>query len=444
MKIKNTVLTKFSRGTTAVVICGFLLLHALCNQGFGQEIKKMPRMLAPGVMKTIKPDLKFQETFTNGEIVEVTSLGAEFDWAKLRFPTKVYAKNTPVTCLEFQFKLPRIIEVDLPTTDGQFTKTPVWYIIYCVTNKKWSAEDAKKLDGLQVNLMTSSDLEQLATDVEFGSTLLVDEFELGPDEFTPGRFNAKVGESSITFVPQFILASESLLFPKTQQYVVPEQVIPLALPTIIQQEDPNRAYETTVSMADRKIEPGETVWGIAMWKDIDPEVKDFTIYVSGLSSAYLWSIDKDRHQPGVIGSGYSMSRKTLKLNFWIPGSADHLLNREIQYGTITVAKNRFNDDEPYRLKWRAIAGRLADFGTRLQDDAQYLAAWQVIDERLRGFASQRFIDDPYRTKSRAIVELLGELGGQLEMDAQYRAEWLSVAKPLKDLFPPVDYEWVYR
>ena len=350
MKIKNTVPTSLVQGTIAVVFCAFFLHTTLCLQGFGQEIRKMPRLLAPGVMKTIQPDFKFYETFTEGEIVEVTALGPEYHWAKLRFPTKEYTKDNPVTCLEFQFKIPRIIEVDLPTKDSQIVKTPVWYIIYSVTNKKWAAEESQKLDALQVNLSSGNELEPLDANLDFGSTLLVEEFEPGPDEFTPGRFNAKAGESTIEFVPQFIFASESLLFPKTKQYVVPEQVIPLALPAIIQQEDANRTFETTVSMADRKIEPGETAWGVAMWKDIDPNVKDFSIYISGLSNAYHWEIDKEKHQPGVVGSGYSMSRKTLKLNFWAPGAADHLLSKEIQYGN-RLAGRKADEKPPVDFEW---------------------------------------------------------------------------------------------
>lgn len=351
MKIKSTTLPEIFRVATAIVLCAFLLVQVLCRHGMAQEIRRMPRVLAPGVMKTITPDFKFQETFTNGEIVEVTSLGAEYEWAKLRFPTNEYAKDNPVTCLEFRFKVPRIIEVELPSIDGQMTKTPVWYIVYSVTNKKWAVEDAQKLDALQVNLMSGNDVEKLDTDMEFGSTLLVEEFELGPDEFTPGRFNATVGDSTIVFLPQFIFASESLLFPKPKQYVVPEQVLPLALPAIMQQEDPNRSYETTVSMADRTIEPGETVWGIAMWKGIDPDVKDFSIYISGLTNAYHWSVDKDKHMPGVVGSGYTMTRKTLKLNFWAPGAADHLLNKEIQYGSRAVATRKVDEKPPVDFEW---------------------------------------------------------------------------------------------
>ena len=307
----------------------------------------MPRLLAPGVMKTVKPHFEYDETFTDGEIVEVTSLGAEFDWAKIRFPTQKYTKDYPVTCLEFQFKIPRIIEMDLPTQNGKIVKTPIWYMIYNVTNKPWAEEDATKAEAIQVDLRSSNDLNQLDANVEIGSTLFVE--ETGTDS---GCFNFKAGESTIVFTPRFIFASESLLFPKPKHYVVPEQMIPLALPAIIQQEDPNRTFENTVSMSDRNIEPGETVWGIALWKDIDPEVKDFSIYISGLSSAYRWSIDKEDHKPGVIGSGYSMSRKTLRLNFWAPGAADHLLNKEIQYGVRpTSASPKADEPPPVDFEW---------------------------------------------------------------------------------------------
>jgi len=133
--------------------------------------------------------------------------------------------------------------------------------------------------------------------------------------------------------------------------VVPESVIPLALPAIIQQEDPNRTFETSVSMSDRQIKPGEKVWGIAMWKDIDPDVKDFSIFVSGLSNACRWSIDKNKHQPGIVGSGYTMDRKTLKLNFWAPGAADHLLDKEIQYGVRRARLQKANEQPPVDFEW---------------------------------------------------------------------------------------------
>lgn len=344
MKIKEAVFSNPARMIAAVVVCAFLVADGLCAKVYSQyDAKQTPRLLAPGVMKTIKPDIRFDETFADKEIVELTSLGQEYDWAKLRFPTKNYADDTPTTCLEFQFKVPRIIEIELPTSEGRIEKTPVWYMIYSVTNKKWAEEEAKKITDLQVDLLTTGDLAQFETDVDFGSTLFIDEVE-------PGRYNVKPGESTATFTPQFLFVSESLAFPKTKQYVVQEQVIPLALPAIIRQEDPNRTFETTVSMADREIKPGETVWGIAMWKGIDPEVRDFSLFVSGLSNAYHW--DANAYEVGNIGSGYTMTRKTLQLNFWAPGAADHLLNKEIQFGTRkAILTTKPGDAPPVDFDW---------------------------------------------------------------------------------------------
>ena len=401
----------------------------------------MPRLLAPGVMKTIKPDFDYDETFTDGEIVEVTSLGAEFDWAKIRFPTQKYVKDYPVSCLEFQFKIPRIIEVDLPTKEGKIVKTPVWYMIYSVTNKPWAEEDVTKIVSLQADLRSSTDLSQLDSSMEFGSTLFVEETE--PDS---GCFNFIAGESTIAFTPRFLFVSESLPFPKPKQYVVSEQVIPLAIPAIIQREDPNRSFENTVSMSDRSIEPCETVWGVAMWQDIDPDVKDFSIYISGLSSAYRWNVNKEIHEPGIIGSGYSMSRKTLKLNFWAPGSSDHLLNKEIQYGSRKTVI--YNDDQHFQTQWQAISRQLRELGTQLDTDAQYHTKWKTIAEMLSDFASKRYMDDKYRTKSIALVEQLQSLAFQLETDDQFRSQWYPIGRSLdrlkQDLCPPVDFEWIYR
>ena len=373
MKTKNAFLPKSVRLAVVVGVCLFLVGNGLCAKVYSQfEGKKAPRMLAPGVMKTIKPDIQFSDTFVGDdkEIIELTSESPEFhwattprltptseqgrvpnmadseyDWAKLRFPAKRYADKQPTSCLEFQFKVPRITEMELPTSEGKIEKTPVWYMIYSVTNKKWAEEEAAKITDLQVNLLTANDLAKLETDVDFGSTLFIDEAK-------PGCYNVKPGESTITFIPQFFFASESLAFPKTNQYVVPEQVIPLALPAIIKQEDPNRTFETTVSMADREIKPGETVWGIAMWKGIDPEVKDFSIFVSGLSNAYHWEVNAADYKPGEIGSGYSVVRKTLRLNFWAPGAADHLLNKEVQYGTRrAILPQKADELPPVDFEW---------------------------------------------------------------------------------------------
>ncbi|MDR1494369.1 MAG: hypothetical protein LBT05_16870 [Planctomycetaceae bacterium] len=352
------------------------------------QAQENTRDLASGVMKTIKPDIqilesrddyvdpinlaskvigndaKISEILGKRDVFEVTTVGEEYNWAK-EFPQDAkrflyddnakeklhhkYEKSTSITCLEFQFKIPRIIVVDLPK-DGKIVKTPILYLIYNVTNKKWSDETLDKLKDLQQNAdssafhVTSEQIEKIKQvhlgkfsrgdlpdlGVEFGSSIKT-------KEISPAIFEVIPDEAVFTFTPQFVLATNQLEFSKknnyTTQYYKLDQIIPLAIPKIIEQEDPNREFETTVTMIDKKIKQRETVWGIAMWADIVPEIKNFSIFVSGLSNAYKWTHDEPTQQQGVVGTGYTMTRKTLKLNFWIPGAAEYFLQREIQFDT---------------------------------------------------------------------------------------------------------------
>jgi hypothetical protein len=389
MNIKTNVDAKRFLKYALFFICAVIFIFSRIF--FLQELtqaQENTRDLASGVMKTIKPDIqilesrddyvdpinlaskvigndaKISEILGKRDVFEVTTVGEEYNWAK-EFPQDAkrflyddnakeklhhkYEKSTSITCLEFQFKIPRIIVVDLPK-DGKIVKTPILYLIYNVTNKKWSDETLDKLKDLQQNAdssafhVTSEQIEKIKQvhlgkfsrgdlpdlGVEFGSSIKT-------KEISPAIFEVIPDEAVFTFTPQFVLATNQLEFSKknnyTTQYYKLDQIIPLAIPKIIEQEDPNREFETTVTMIDKKIKQRETVWGIAMWADIVPEIKNFSIFVSGLSNAYKWTHDEPTQQQGVVGTGYTMTRKTLKLNFWIPGAAEYFLQREIQFDT---------------------------------------------------------------------------------------------------------------
>jgi hypothetical protein len=346
-----------------------------------------PRVLAPGVLKTIKPDIQILETRDDHvDPVDIVSKVVEndpqildvlgkrdvfevlredqkkYDWSK-EFPEDTqrflyddnakeklhnkYEKNTPITCLQFQFKTPRFIVADLPSKEGKIVKTPVLYMVYNVTNKKWSEET---LDILKQNSassafhVTTEDIEKLKLSqlgkegnkpdlgIDFGSSFKAEE-----KKDSPAVYEIVPVDTEFSFTPQFVLATEQIPFSKknnySTQYYKLDQIIPLAVPKIIEQEDPNREFETTVTMSDKKIAPGETVWGIAMWSNINPEIKNFSIFISGLSNAYRWTYDESTPPQSPVGTGYTMTRKTLQLNFWVPGSPEHLLRREIQFDT---------------------------------------------------------------------------------------------------------------
>ena len=84
-------------------------------------------------------------------------------------------------------------------------------------------------------------------------------------------------------------------------------------------------------MANRKIAPGETVWGIATWTDVDPRIDRFSVYVSGLTNALRWqdAADEETDENAGFGSGRDVFRKVLKLNFYNPGDEIHRGGKEI-------------------------------------------------------------------------------------------------------------------
>ena len=143
----------------------------------------------------------------------------------------------------------------------------------------------------------------------------------------------KAVDRPVRFVPEFLLEGRSSLkesvgFTK----VYPDRVIPVAIGPIRTREDSTRPLLNTADIC-RDIAVGETVWGVATWEHVDPEIKQFSIYVQGLTNAYRWKDEPGEYKAGdPLGQGRRLSRKTLKLNFWRPG--DHYLEHEeqIRYG----------------------------------------------------------------------------------------------------------------
>ena len=84
-------------------------------------------------------------------------------------------------------------------------------------------------------------------------------------------------------------------------------------------------------MTGLSIKPGQTVWGVATWVDVDPRIDKFSIYISGLTNALRWEISEDEASEGEtqVGAGRDVMRKVLKLNFFNPGDESHRGGKEI-------------------------------------------------------------------------------------------------------------------
>ncbi len=239
------------------------------------------RKLAPWVMRSVDNDSNVSETLSRHDVVELTAVDPNFDWAKdVPFRRDIWH-------LEFKFKPLRRVMVDIPQPSGKMQRKPIWYLVYSVTN--------------------------------VGKTM-------HPVEEKDGTYQIQQIDAPIHFAPEFLLYSPEY------QKTYPDRVIPAALGPIRMREDPNREFLTTVDMV-RDIKPGETLWGVAMWEDLDPRIDRFSIFVSGLTNAYRWEDKPGAFKAGSsIGTGRRLARKTLQLNFSWPGDEYDRSEDQIRYG----------------------------------------------------------------------------------------------------------------
>jgi hypothetical protein len=192
--------------------------------------------------------------------------------------------------LEFEFKPLRMIVVDVPQSSGKMRRTVIKYMVYKVTHPKKANRPVQLEDGT---------------------------WEYKEEPYV----------QPIRFVPEFLIEA-----PK-YHYLYPDRVIPVAIAPIRLREDPNRPLRTSTDMATETIKPGETVWGVAMWDDLDPRIDFFSVYVQGLTNAYRWKDEEGKYQKGAeLGTGRILSRKTLKINFWRAGDEYFEKEKEIHLG----------------------------------------------------------------------------------------------------------------
>lgn len=241
------------------------------------------RKLAPGVMKKVDPSVDRDECYSWHDIVELLALDPNYEWAKqIGFHRDVWH-------LDFEFKPLRMIWVDVPQPSGKMQRKLVKYIIYRVTNPGKAVHAAQAEDG-------TWNYEDVAS------------------------------EQPIRFIPEFLLEAPAY------HVTYPDREIPVALGPIRLREDSNRRFFTSTEMAAREIKPNQSVWGVAMWDDIDPRIDHFSVYVQGLTNAYRWKDEPGKYQKGMeLGTGRTLSRKSLKINFWRAGDEYEEKEKEIHY-----------------------------------------------------------------------------------------------------------------
>jgi hypothetical protein len=270
-----------------------------------------PRILAPGVLHTISPEIEEGETVSpRADLIEITTARSYLKWQPEFSPATrtLFERSQRVPLrrniwgLEFTFKPFRLIEVDLPQASGKMQRKTLWYMVYRVRYLGEEVHFERKREPL-------SDGNRY---VRFSNTPKDAKFRY--------------------FMPYFTLRSH--LFVK--EYL--DRIIPCAVDEIAAVEKVGAPILNSIEMANTKLmledaETGKGVWGVVVWEDIDPRTNFFSLYIQGLTNAYHYKdtasgIKKD----DPIAFGREFEVKTLQLNFYRPGDTLDLVEDTIYYG----------------------------------------------------------------------------------------------------------------
>lgn len=247
------------------------------------------------------------DTVSRGDLLDITAGRGDLAWKPLQSPphttfvergrNREYPRD--VWNLEFAFKPPRMIDVDVPVGGMKMQRKRVWYLVYRVKNAGGRRPAIDRADT---------------------ATRSTEAFE------TP-----------IRFVPHFVLESLEPLddgegLASYRAYL--DRVIPSALGPIRQREAGGRELLDSAAMVAEPIGPGEERWGVATWQDVDPRIDFFSIYVRGLTNALEWRQRSGTRVSAAEPPGTALEEalRTLRLDFWRPGDDRDEVEEEMHVG----------------------------------------------------------------------------------------------------------------
>ena len=306
------------------------------------------RRLAPGALTVIPPRASNEAHSIRSDLLEVTKGLQDRKWIPKHAPATAtlveLAKNREfqrsIWCLEFAFKPPRMIDVDVPVSGQRMQRKRVWYLVYRVRNTG-------------------------------GRKTVVD-----ADDVTKRTVEPFAGP--VRFVPHFVLESLEGLDEtegETAYRSYLDRIVPSAIEAIRKREDPAREILDSASMAAADIPPGGERWGAAVWEDVDPRIDFFAICIRGLTNAVQWrprakaTFAADR----LPGSELEHALESLRLDFWRPGDDRDDADEEMSVGFAGMFERRTLGgrvleavERPSLVKSRPASG-LADLGLSWTD-----------------------------------------------------------------------------
>ena len=270
------------------------------------------RKLGPGVLTVVPPDRSVDDVSQRFDLHELAQ-GRGEAWDPDHAPShetligmardRQFLRD--IWCLEFAYKPPRTIEVEVPGEGLTRQRERVWYLVYRVRN-------LLPVDG------GKDDLSQPGS----GRRIVFPKDEKGREDLTSPQ--TQPVNLPITFEPQFIFEthealtrSEGLL--EHRDFL--DRLVPTALEPISRREGiPLDQLHDSVSIAERPIQPGEERWGVAVWEQVDPRIDFFTIFAYGLTNSLRWRHDAELVTDIEHAPKYERRQlECLRLDFYHPG-----------------------------------------------------------------------------------------------------------------------------
>ena len=264
-----------------------------------------------------------------------------------------------VWCLEFAYRSPRTIEVEVPRGNLEIQKERVWYLLYRVRNiaVDETADVASGLGGSTRQVVFEKDDE-------------------GNDDLT--RPTTKFVNQSIHFEPHFVFETHEALsrdegLLEHQDHL--DRLVSLAIVPISRREKirPDMLHDS-VSISERPIQPGEERWGVAIWQDIDPRIDFFTVFIYGLTNSIRWRHDAEFETDLEHAPEYERRQlECLRLDFYHPGDADHDDFQEVSvvhsglFERLTLGSRLLEATSRAALTQAKYVQGVRDLGVRWQD-----------------------------------------------------------------------------